>query len=143
MVKAHPHLIIRETARAMEWYQKALGAREVLRYTAPDGNIVYAEMVIGDSKLSMSEENREWHNHAPPSLGGSPVVVTLEVDDAHALGKRMLEHGAKEIFPMQDHFYGARQGRVEDPFGHLWVITQEIEALSPEEVQRRIDNYKP
>jgi PhnB protein len=143
MIKAHPHLIIRETARAMDWYRQALGAREVLRYTAPDGKIVYAEMAIDDSKLSMSEESREWHNHAPPSLGGSPVVVTLEVDDAHAVGKRMVDHGAKVVFAIEDQFYGDRQGRVQDPFGHLWVITQKLEELSPEEVQRRIDNYKP
>jgi PhnB protein len=143
MTHAHPHFIIRETARAMEWYKKALGATEVVRYTAPDGVIVYGEMKLGDSKLSMSEENLAWHNAAPPSLGGTPVVVHLDVDDAHAVGKRMVELGAKIIFPIEDQFYGDRQGRLEDPFGHVWVVTQSIEKLSPEEIQRRVDNFKP
>jgi PhnB protein len=55
----------------------------------------------------------------------------------------MQELGAKILVPVEDHFYGERQGRLQDPFGHIWLLTQKIEDLSPEEVQRRIDNYKP
>jgi PhnB protein len=97
----HPHLIIRDCPRAMTWYEEALGAREVVRYTAPDGVI------------------------------------------ARAVGRRMEELGAKVIFPIEDQFYGDRQGRLQDPFGHLWVITQRLQALSPEEIQRRVTNYQP
>jgi PhnB protein len=141
-MRLHPHLNLRDTPRAMDWYKAALGAREVLRYTG-GGRVVYAEMAIGDTKFSLSEENAEWHNHSPESLGGSPVRLTLELDDAHGVARRMQELGAKLLVPVEDQFYGERQGRLQDPFGHIWLLTQKIEDLSPEEVQRRIDNYKP
>jgi PhnB protein len=142
-LNVYAHLVIKDAPRAMDWYQEVLGAREVLRYTDPTGRIVYAELAIGDSRVALAEENRPGHNHAPPSLGGTTVHLTLETDDAHGIGKRMIEHGAKVIYPIEDQFYGDRQGRLADPFGHEWIITQKIEALSPEEIQRRIDNYKP
>src|SRR5262245_28250054 len=119
-MKLHPHLVIRDTARAMQWYQDGLGAREILRYTAPGGKIVYAEMAIGDATFSMSEESPDSRNHSPSSLGGTTVSITLSVDDAHAVGKRMIDHGATVIFPIEDQFYGERQGRLQDPFGHQW-----------------------
>lgn len=142
MIRLNPHLVQRDTARAVDWYQQALGAREVVRYRGGD-RIVYAEMTIGDSKLTMADESPASRNHSPESLGGTTVTINLEVDDAHAVGKRMLDHGATVVFPIEDQFYGDRQGRLQDPFGHQWVITQHLEQLTVEEIQRRIDNYRP
>jgi len=141
-MKLNPHLVQRDAARALDWYKEALGAREVARYKGGD-RIVYAELAIGDCKISMADESPASRSHAPESLGGTTVTINLDVDDAHAVGKRMLDHGATVVFPIQDQFYGDRQGRLQDPFGHQWVITQHLEQLTPEEVQRRIDNYKP
>jgi PhnB protein len=138
-----PRLIVAGAARAIDFYKKVFGATEVVRFADEKlgGLIVHAEISIGDAVVTLAEENREWHNHAPSSLGGSPVILTLHVSDAHAVGARLERAGAKVIFPISDHFYGAREGRFVDPFGHVWVITQEIEKLSTEEIQRRVDAY--
>jgi PhnB protein len=52
-----------------------------------------------------------------------------------------VRRGAKVIFPVRDHFYGHRAGRIQDPFGHLWILSKVLETLSPEEVQRRMDAF--
>ncbi|WP_394844187.1 VOC family protein [Pendulispora brunnea] len=143
--RVSPHLIVRGAARAIEFYVEALGAKEIARFADPklNGHIVHAELAIGETKFSLSEEARDWKNDAPPSLGGSPVMLTLEVADALAVGERMVRAGATVVFPIEDQFYGERQGRLVDPFGHRWIITQHIEDLSNEEIQRRVEAYVP
>jgi PhnB protein len=136
------HLVIAGAARAIDWYVKVLGARELARFVDKKlDRVVHADLEIGGLEVSIADENREWRNDAPASLGGTPVVLVLRVDDAHATGARMTEAGAKVVHPIQDHFYGERQGRVEDPFGHMWLITQRLKEMSPEEIQRGVDSY--
>jgi PhnB protein len=138
-----PHLVVKGAARAIAFYVDALGARELGRATDHKlGDlIVHAELAIGDARFTVAEEARDWKNDAPTSLGGSPVVLTLTVGDARAVGARMEKAGATVIYPIADQFYGKRQGRLRDPFGHLWIISQDLEALSYEEVQRRVDAF--
>ena len=139
----HVHLVVEHAARAIEFYEKALGAKEVVRYADPNlgGLIVHAELALGEIHFTLAEQHPEWKNLGPNLLGGSPVVLTLEVEDADATGARMREAGAKEVFPIADQFYGKREGRFADPFGHLWVISQVLEDLSKEEIQRRVDSF--
>jgi PhnB protein len=144
-MKLSPRLIVKDAPRAIAFYVEALGAREVVRFADPKlgGRVVHAELALGDDKLTLAEEARDWKNDAPTSLGGSPVVLELDVADADVVGARMVAAGAQVIFPIADQFYGDRQGRLRDPFGHLWLITQRIAALSSEEIQRRVDAYTP
>jgi PhnB protein len=134
-----PRLVVRDAPRAIAWYVEHLGAREVVRHAARDGKIVHAELALGDARIYLVDEERPWHNHAPASLGGSPVLLVLDLDDPDRLGARMERGGAKVIYPIKDQFYGERSGRLEDPFGHVWMLTKVIEQLSPEELQRRMD----
>ncbi len=85
------------------------------------------------------EQDPAWHNHAPPSLGGSPVFLCLDVEEVDALGARMEAKGAKVIFPIADQFYGERGGRLQDPFGHVWLLSKTIEEVSAEEMKKRMD----
>jgi PhnB protein len=138
-----PHLVVKGAARAIAFYVDALGARELGRATDHKlGDlIVHAELAIGDARFTVAEEARDWQNDAPTSLGGSPVVLTLTVGDARAVAARMEKAGATVVYPVADQFYGKRQGRLRDPFGHLWIVSQDLEALSYEEVQRRVDAF--
>jgi PhnB protein len=137
----HAHLIVKDAPRAIDFYVKALGAKEVARHADPNfgGRIVHATLSVADSTFTLAEEARDWHNHAPTSLGGTPVILMLQVDDPDALGKRMEDAGAKVVFPIADQFYGRREGRFVDPFGHMWIVGGLIEELSHEEIQRRVD----
>ena len=143
-MKVTPQLVVQGGLRAIAWYKEVFGARELSCFVdKAQGTVVHADLAIGDSELSLRDENREWHNDAPPSLGGTPVMLSIRVDDAHALGARMSQAGATVVFPIEDHFYGERQGRFRDPFGHLWIVTQRLKEMSSEEIQQGVDAWKP
>lgn len=134
-----PLLIVRNAARALDFYVGALNAKELARYlNNVQGTISHAELGVGNAVFSVTEEAREWNSEAPTSLGGSPVVLQLSVDDVDAVVDTMCEAGASIVFPVQE-FCGERMARVRDPFGHLWILSQLIEELSTEEKQRRRD----
>ncbi|MEO6390557.1 MAG: VOC family protein [Pyrinomonadaceae bacterium] len=136
-----PHLICRGAAQAIEFYKAAFGAEELARFADPTGHIACAELRIGDSTFAIADENVEWKNLSPQHTSGTPVQIVLYVEDAHAVGQRAVAAGAEIIYPIEDHFYGERQGRLLDPFGHQWLITQHIEDVTPEVVAERMAEY--
>jgi uncharacterized glyoxalase superfamily protein PhnB len=143
VLKLVPPLVVQDAARAIEFYIQGLGATETVRYVNKrHATISHADLALEDSTFSVTEEARAWNTDAPPSLGGSPVIMQLHVDDVEASFERMREAGATVVFPLVD-FSGARVGRVRDPFGHLWILIQRIEQLSPEEIHRRRDAWMP
>lgn len=105
----------------------------------PDGSIGHAELKIGDSIVYLAEENEEWHNPGPNALGGTSVRICLEVEDCDALTETAVAAGAKILIPLEDQFYGYRQGRLADPFGHQWVVSTNTENLTEEQMQQRFD----
>ncbi|HVR73104.1 MAG TPA: VOC family protein [Planctomycetota bacterium] len=134
---ATPYLIVRGTARALEFYKKAFDASEKLRYADPSGKLAHAEIKIGDSPILLGEEAPEMGYRAPPSLGGSPVGIMLYLKDVDASFRRAIEAGAKEVQPVKDQFYGDRSGTLTDPFGHVWTLATHKEDVSPDEMRRR------
>jgi PhnB protein len=116
-----PMLTVKNAAQAIEFYEKAFGAREVSRLTTPTGQIV-AEMSFDGRVFFVVDENPRAFNVSPKSVGGTTVRISLIVDDPDALAARAIAAGATEVFPMQDQSYGLRQGRVADPDGHHWLI---------------------
>ena len=134
-----PLLVVRAAADAIDFYVRAFGATEVVRYdNKVDATISHADLAIDDALFSITEEARAWNSDAPPSLGGSPVVLQLVVADAGASLERACAAGASVVFAPQD-FCGERMARLRDPFGHLWILRQRVEDLTPEENQRRRD----
>ncbi len=133
-----PRLIVDGADAAIAFYQDVFDAQIVQRYADDDGHVVHAALQIGDAVLALTDERREWNNESPATLGGSAVIMNLVVDDADALGERLVAAGAETIFPIEDRFYGHREGRFRDPFGHLWIVTKIIEQLSPEQILARM-----
>jgi PhnB protein len=134
-------IFVRGAANAIEFYKQAFGAAELDRHADPSGKIVDAGIRIGDSIISLAEESLEWGNQSPQSLGGTTAIISLNVEDADAVWNQAMSAGAKVIFPIEDQFYGYRQGRLEDPFGHLWIISTRIEDVAPEEMDRRMEDW--
>jgi PhnB protein len=119
-----PMLSLRNAAKAIDFYERAFGAREVLRSTAPDGRIV-AQLAIadaGDAIFGLVDEATQVGNTSPETLGGTSVRISLLVADPDAVAQRAVEAGAEVMFPIADQPYGMRQGRLVDPFGHHWLI---------------------
>lgn len=135
-----PYLTVIDAGAAIAFYQQAFGASETgPRLTAPGGGIMHAEISIGASTLMLAEHVPDAGTLEPRSLGGTPVRLALHVDDAAAVVARAEAAGATVVIPVEDQFYGHRAGRIEDPFGHVWIISQVIEELSAAEMQRRMN----
>jgi len=135
---ATPYLIIQGAAAALDFYKKVLGATEMVRMAQPDGKIGHAEVRIGDSVVMLADEATEMGYRSPKSLGGSPVSLLLYFEDVDAVVARAVAAGAKLTQPVRDQFYGDRNGTIEDPFGHVWIIATHTEDISPEEMKRRM-----
>ena len=133
-----PTLAIRNARKAIEWYKTIFGAKEIMRLDNPDGSIAHAELEIGDSMIMLSEENPDF-NSSPEMLGGTSVILNIYVPDVDATSNEALNNGAKMIFPVKDQFYGDRSGRIQDPFGHMWIISTNIKAMTPEEMKEEYE----
>jgi PhnB protein len=134
---AIPYLIVKDAARAIEFYKQAFGAAEVMRFTDPHGKIGHAEIHIGEALVMLADEFPELEVRSPESYGGSPVTIHLYVEDVDAVAERAIEAGARLLRPVEDQFYGDRGGKFGDPFGHVWWFATHKEDVSPEEMKKR------
>ena len=136
---ATPYLIVKGAASALDFYKKALGATEIMRFPGPDGSVMHAEIQIGNSILMLADENLAMGARSPKTLGGSPISIMLYVEDADASFNKAVAAGAKVVRPLMDQFYGDRSGIVEDPFGHAWSISTHKEDVPPDEMKKRAE----
>jgi len=128
-----PNTIVADAALAIDFYKRVFGAQEKVRLTTPNGKVVHCELQIGDSRLNLAEAMEGWPLHG--------LLAQVYVPDSDSVFARAIEAGAKEVMPVTDMFFGAREGRVLDPFGNTWTISTSKEQVSPEEMQRRLDEY--
>jgi PhnB protein len=136
-----PRLVVRDAASAISFYRDAFAAEELgERFTGPNGEVIHAELRVGDSVVMISDEpaDPEAPARSPESLGGvvSAILATYW-EDVDAAWQRVLAAGAEVVYPLADQFYGDRAGRVRDPYGHQWMLSQRIEVVAPGEMDRR------
>jgi PhnB protein len=128
------HIVVQGAERAAEFYRDAFGAEEISRIPVPDGRLMSLQLRIGNSVLHIADEFPEMGVLAPPSVGGTPVVLALDVTEAEAVFARAIAAGAQVRQPMAETFWGDRHGQLSDPFGHRWNISQHLRDVSHEEV---------
>jgi PhnB protein len=128
------HIVVKGAERAVDYYREAFGAEELERLPVPDGRLMSVRLRIGDSVLHLADEFPEMGVLAPPSVGGTPVVLALAVDDADAVFARAVAAGGTVRQPVADTFWGARHGQLEDPFGHRWNVDQHVRDVPHDEV---------
>lgn len=133
-----PYLIIDGASEAIAFYKKAFGAVEMLRIPGPDNKVGHAEIVVGNSRIMLADENPDMKSTSPKTLKGSPVTLLLYTEDVDAVFAQALAAGAKMTSPLQNMFYGDRSASVEDPFGHHWHLSTHIEDVSEEELNKRM-----
>jgi PhnB protein len=132
------YLIIRGAARALDYYKKAFGATEIMRFPGPGDTIAHAEMKIGDGVVMLADEAPDMGYRSPQSIGGTPVSLLFYVADVDARFAQAIKAGGKVQRAVQDQFYGDRSGTLEDPFGHIWTIATHVEDVSMEELKKRM-----
>jgi PhnB protein len=128
------HIVVKGAERAVDYYREAFGAEELERIAVPDGRLMSVRLRIGASVLHLADEFPEMGVLAPPSVGGTPVVLALAVDDADAVFARAVAAGAAVRQPVADTFWGDRHGQLEDPFGHRWNVDQHVRDVPHDEV---------
>ena len=137
-----PYLFTKNATEAIEFYKKAFGAEEVLRLPFPDGSaLMHAEIRIGNSIVMLSDENPRMDALGPQSRGGATGSLMIYVEDVDASFTRAVEAGATVKTPLTDMFWGDRFGQLTDPFGHHWSLATHIEDVSPEEIDRRTQEW--
>jgi PhnB protein len=132
------HIFVSDADAAVAFYTEAFGAAELIRHCLPDGRVLFVELAVGPDKLLLSEEIKELNAIAPSTLGGSPVLLLLELDDVDSAFEHAVEMGARVEMPVAEMFWGERYGIVRDPFGHYWSLCTRREQLAPDEVADRV-----
>ena len=134
-----PYLVCKGAAKAIDFYTRVFGAEEIVRMPGPDGQIMHAEVKIGNAILMLADENKEQGHLSPQTLGGSGSSVMLYTDDVDAVYNRAIAAGAKSETAPADMFWGDRMGNITDPFGHSWAIATHKEDVSEDEMQKRME----
>ncbi len=132
-----PYLVINGAAEAIDWYKKAFGAKEINRSPVPGGKILNAQIKIGDSFVMMSDEFPMSSARAPSSLGTTTVTLHVFSKDVDKLFQQALAAGAKEVMPLENQFWGDRYGQLQDPFGHLWSLSQRVRMSKAEKEEKQ------
>lgn len=138
-----PYLTVKDGEAAIEFYKKAFDAKEVMRIPGPEGKgIGHADLLLfGRMHVMLSDEYPEMGHRSPQTLGGSPVLLHIYVENVDATVERAVAAGGKLVRPVADQFYGDRAGGVEDPSGHHWYFATQKEIVTGDELQRRADEY--
>jgi PhnB protein len=141
--RVSPYLTVAGASAAIGFYEKILGAKERMRISGPNGSIGHAELQIGESVIMLSDEYEEMQIRGPKKIGGTPVTISVYVEDVDKVFDRAVKEGAKVLRPVQNQFYGDRSGQFEDPFGHRWSVATHVEDVPPEEMAKRAKALEP
>jgi PhnB protein len=136
-----PYLVVKGAAAALDFYKRAFGAKEILRFDMENGTVGHAEITIGDSRVMLADEMPGMPDaviYPPPSRGGSTVGMNLYVENVDSEFAKAVAAGATVKRPLQNQFYGDRSGTVEDPFGHIWTLSSHVEDVSMDELKKRL-----
>ena len=130
---------------AIDFYARAFGAEQLGDvFKGPGGEVIHAELRIRDSVVMITEDGADPDApaRAPEALGGRvSAVMATYWDDVGFAWERAVAAGAEVVYPLEDQFYGERGGRLRDPFGQQWMLSQRTEDVSPEEMARRAAEF--
>jgi PhnB protein len=136
-----PYLAVDDAKTAIDFYQRAFGAKEVGRIDGPDGTIAHADLQVGDGHLMLADPFPQFATRPPKELGGTSVSIFMYVEDVDAAFKQAVDAGATAEMEPDDMFWGDRFGSLRDPFGHSWQLATHIEDVPQEEMTKRAEEF--
>ena len=131
-----PYIICSNASKAIDFYREAFGATEIMRMNAPDGQVMHAEIKIGDSHVMITDESPQMGARSPKHYNGSPVSMFMYVPDCDKAVARAVASGATVLMPPTDMFWGDRFAKLSDPFGHEWALATQKLVLTPDEMKQ-------
>ena len=132
-----PYLVINGAAKAIDFYKKAFGAKEINRQPGPGGTLMHAMLRIGDSVVMMSDEFPGGDTKSPTSAGGTTFNLHVYSKDVDKLWNQAVNAGAKPTLPLENQFWGERYGKLQDPFGHIWSVAMVVKMSEAEKEAKR------
>jgi PhnB protein len=136
-----PYISVHDGAGALDWYVTALGATETVRYVGDDGRIGHAEFVLHGATVMLSDAYPEIGVVAANSSAGSSCALHVEVPDCDAAHERAVANGATSMAAPADQPHGSRNATILDPFGHRWMLSQPVRAMSYAEIDEQYDGF--
>jgi len=133
-----PYLAVHDGAAALAFYEDAFGAEVTMRIVGDDGRLGHSEFGIGGARFYLSDEHPDIGVVGPRSLGNTSVTLHLDVDDVDAVFARATAAGATTLAEPADQPHGARHCTLVDPFGHRWMLSQQVGTLAAEDLERRM-----
>ena len=140
-----PEIFVHDGLGALEFYKRAFGAVERSRTMGPDGKkLLHGALELLGHQVVVCDEfpaDEGGTCRCPRTLGGTGVRFILQVEDADKTVERAVAAGARLMFPVQKMFWGARYGKLVDPYGHEWGINQQIEHPTEAEEAEQAQQY--
>lgn len=130
-----PHLVVAGAAKAIDFYKKAFGAKELMRLEGPDGKMWHGCIEILGSPVMLVDEFPDMGSQGPKAMKGTPVTIHLNVPDADAFVAHAVKAGATLKMPVAEAFWGDRYGQIEDPFGHRWSVATHVRDMTMDEIK--------
>jgi uncharacterized glyoxalase superfamily protein PhnB len=133
-------VVVEGAAQAIDWYRRVFAASERgKRHLGPDGKVMHAELQIGNSILFLNDLMGGTPSVVRDgrTLGGSPVALTIYLEDCDTVFKKAQENGAQVTMPIGDQFWGDRWGSFTDPYGLNWSVATHKEDLTAHELDTR------
>ncbi len=129
-----PHIVVQGAESAVAFYRDAFGAEELDRIPTPDGRLMSVQLRISDGMLHVADEFPEMGVLAPSTIGGTAVVLSLEVADAEAVFAQAIAAGGQVRQPLHEMFWGDLHGQLDDPYGHRWNVSQHVRDVGHDEI---------
>ena len=134
-------LTCKPASDALDFYARALDAKELYRLAMPDGSVAHGEFMIGSTRLFISDEAPDAFAFAMPAGGSASCIFSIVTDDCDRAFNQAVAAGATPLTQPDNFFWGSRSASVRDPFGYRWSFSQKIEELTPEEITARARKF--
>jgi PhnB protein len=132
-----PYLTVDDGKGAIDFYKRAFGAEQRELMDAPGGKVGHASLQVGNARIMLCDPFPQFSGRPPNEVGATTVTIFLYVPDVDGVVRQAADAGATVLMEPEDQFWGDRMGRVQDPFGHVWLVATHVEELTPEEIAAR------
>jgi PhnB protein len=140
-----PHLVVSDGAAALKFYQEVFDAKTGDVTMEPHGaRLMHGEIILDGHMLFVSDEfaeQKDLTTRTPRTLGGTTARITLQTDEPDAVVARAVARGARVLMPLQNMFWGARYGKILDPFGHEWGINQQLKEQTEDQTKAAAEEF--
>jgi PhnB protein len=146
-----PHVVVKDAAKAIDFYKKVFGAKELYRNTVPgdESKIIHSVITIRTSKIMVVDEFPQMYDNkqsgqrvgSPLTIGGNSVFLNMYFDDVDDIYKKATDEGASVVMPLSDVFWGDRYGQIKDPFGHIWEIATHKKDMTKDELDKAAKEF--